>query len=79
MERSNSEYCYACGGTMEPGKTTFTVDFGSGVVVVRNVPAMVCSKCGMEFIDDDNAAKIEAIVDDAKAKHSTVEVMSLTA
>lgn len=71
--------CTACGGVMEPGKTTFTVDFGSGVVVVRDVPATVCSQCGMEFIHDKEAEKIEQIVKDAKRKHSVVEVMSMSA
>lgn len=71
--------CYACGGTFEDGETTFTADFGSGVVVVRNVPAWICSQCGMEWIDDKIADKIERIVDDAKEKHSVVEVMSLSA
>ena len=74
-----SQTCYACGGTLEKGETTFTADFGSGVVVVRNVPATVCSQCGMEWIDDDMAAKIEGIVEDAKSKHSVVEVLSLSA
>lgn len=64
---------------MEQGETTVTVDFGSGVVVVRNVPATVCSQCGMEWINDDVAGQIEKIVQDAKEKHSVVEVMSLTA
>jgi len=27
------------------------VDLGFGVVVVRNVPAKVCSQCGEEWID----------------------------
>lgn len=63
---------------MEQGETTFTVDFGSGVVVVRNVPATVCSQCGMEWIDDDIAAKVEVIVKEAKNRHSVVEVMSLS-
>ncbi|MEX0646459.1 MAG: type II toxin-antitoxin system MqsA family antitoxin [Balneolaceae bacterium] len=71
--------CYACGGSLKQGETTFTADFGSGVVVVRNVPATVCSQCGMEWIDDESAAKIETIVKEAKNKHSVVEVMSLSA
>lgn len=71
--------CSACGGTLQQGETTTTVDFGTGVVVVRNVPATVCSQCGMEWIDDDVAAKIETIVKEAKDKHSVVEVMSLSA
>jgi YgiT-type zinc finger domain-containing protein len=62
---------------MKYGETTFTVDFGSGVVVVRNVPATVCSQCGMEWIDDKAAAKIETIVKEAKNKQSEIEIMSL--
>lgn len=81
MKESNSskqdQICYACGGTLVKGKTTFTEDFGEGVVVVRNVPATICEKCGMEWIDDEVAAQIEKIVEDAKSKHSIVEVMSL--
>jgi YgiT-type zinc finger domain-containing protein len=64
---------------MKQCETTFTVDFGTGVVVVRNVAATICSQCGMEWIDDDTAFKIENIVKEAKKKHSVVEVLSLTA
>jgi len=69
--------CAVCGGIIENGKTTVTVDYGTGVVVVRNVPAMVCSQCGMEWIDDRSAEKIETIVNEAKTKHSEVVVLSL--
>ena len=77
--KDKAQKCFACGGTMEPGQTTFTADFGSGVVVIRNVPATVCSQCGMEWIDDEITERIEKIVKDAKDKHSVVEVMSLSA
>ncbi|MEK7803203.1 MAG: YgiT-type zinc finger protein, partial [Deltaproteobacteria bacterium] len=30
------------------GGTTVTVDLGLGVVVVRDVPATVCSQCGAD-------------------------------
>lgn len=76
---NGAKKCNTCGGSLEQGETTFTVDFGSGVIVVRNVPATVCSQCGTEWIDDKEAAKIEAIVKEAKEKHKTVEVMSLPA
>jgi YgiT-type zinc finger domain-containing protein len=61
---------------MKQSETTITVDFKSGVVVIRNVPATICSQCGMEWVDDTYAAKIEQIVKNAKSKHSVVEVMS---
>jgi len=74
-----SEKCPLCGGTKKEGTTTFTVDFISGVVVVRNVPATVCSQCGADWIDDDIAARLEEIVNDARGKPNVVEVISLSA
>ena len=57
--------CPICGGIKKPGKTTYSVDLGSGVVVVRNVTATVCSQCGEEWIDDQTAQRLEQIVQDA--------------
>lgn len=71
--------CPLCGGDKAAGKTTFTVDLGFGVVVVRDVPATVCSQCGADWIEDPIAAKLEDIVNEAREKHHTVEVMSLAA
>jgi hypothetical protein len=45
-----------------------------GVVVVREVPAFVCVKCGDAWIEDAVAAKLESIVEDARRKHAVVEV-----
>lgn len=70
--------CPLCGGEKQAGKTTFTVDLGFGVVVVREVPATVCSQCGADWIDDTIAEKLEKIVDDARERHNLVEVTTLT-
>ena len=66
--------CPLCGGEKRPGTTTFAVDLKIGVVVVREVPAFVCAKCGEAWIDDPVAAKLESIVADARRKHAVVEV-----
>ena len=70
--------CPLCGGTKKEGKTTFTVDLGDGVVVVRDVPATVCSLCGADWIEDAIAGKLEKIVDDARKRHHLVEVTTLS-
>lgn len=70
--------CPLCGGTKKLGKTTFAVDLRFGVVVVRDVPATVCSLCGADWIDDTVAAKLEEIVNDARRKHHTVEITTLS-
>lgn len=50
--------CPLCSGKVQPGTTTFTVDLTTGVVVVRNVPAWVCTQCGEDWIEDADFGKI---------------------
>ena len=78
MTRTTSQNCPTCGGDKVPGVTTFTADLGFGVVVIRNVPASVCSQCGADWIDDPAAQRIERLVEEARAKRSQVEVVALS-
>lgn len=66
--------CPVCRGYKRQSMTTFTVDLKFGIVVVRNVPAMVCEQCGEEWIADKEAQYLEEIVQDARQKHSMIEV-----
>lgn len=77
MKTPNAGACPLCGGTKKLGTTTFTADLGFGVVVIRQVPATVCSQCGADWIADDVAGRIEALVDEARRKRLQVEVLSL--
>ena len=70
------ERCPLCSGTMEPGDTVFAVELGSGVAVVRHVPAKVCETCGESWIEDETAAKLEEMVEHARREHSQVEVLA---
>jgi YgiT-type zinc finger domain-containing protein len=73
-EQSNR--CPLChGGHKQPGTTPFTVDLGFGVVVVRQVPALVCDLCGPDWIEDATAAVLEDIVSQARRKHPELEVV----
>jgi len=66
--------CPLCGAEKKPGTTTFTVELGFGVVVVRDVPAQVCVQCGESWIEDAVSEKLELIVKDARKHHPVVEV-----
>ncbi|MBP6812106.1 MAG: type II toxin-antitoxin system MqsA family antitoxin [Saprospiraceae bacterium] len=69
--------CTICEGKVASGKTTFTVDWSAGVVVVRNVPAFVCTQCGEEWIDDLTTVKLEAIAARAEEQNTQIEVMTM--
>lgn len=77
MKDDRNDSCPLCGGRKQPGSTTFTAELGFGVIVVRDVPATVCSQCGADWISDDIASRLEGLVEEAKAKRLQVEVMSL--
>ncbi len=75
-EKTMSEIgiCPLCGGGQKPGTTLFAVDLKFGVVVVRDVPAIVCEHCGEASIEDHVAARLEEIVEDARRKRAVVEI-----
>ncbi len=75
--KPETDICPQCGGTIKPGTTTFTAELGFGVVVVRQVPASVCSQCGENWISDETAEKLEVLVEEAKTKRLQVEVTAL--
>lgn len=75
-KNGNVSLCPICGGRKHAGTTTYTVDLGTGVVVVRNVQAQICSQCGEEWIDHQTAQRLEAIVQEARTKQRQVEVLA---
>jgi YgiT-type zinc finger domain-containing protein len=69
MKEHSASICPLCGGSKRPGTTTFTAELGFGVVVIRNVPALVCAQCGTDWIADEVAARIEELVEGARKRH----------
>jgi YgiT-type zinc finger domain-containing protein len=72
--KNSKDRCPICQGYKIDATTTFTVDLDFGVVVIRHVPATVCEQCSAEWIDDTTAEKLEQLVNEAKEKHSMVEI-----
>jgi len=70
------EKCPLCGGEKRIGSTIYTVDLGFGLVVVKDVPAKVCSQCGEEWISSEIASQLENVINWAKKKHFQLEVIS---
>jgi YgiT-type zinc finger domain-containing protein len=77
-KKQSKKLCPLCAGTKKTGTTTFTANLEFGVVVVRKVPATVCSQCGADWIDDRVAKHLENIVNNARKKRLQVEVTSFS-
>ena len=72
----NKRKCPICGGNLQDGTTTYTADLEFGLVVVRKVPAKVCSQCGEDWIAPDAATKLEETIDQAREKGAEFEVLT---
>ena len=75
---NNQKNCPICNGKKEVSTVIFTVDLGTSLVVIRNTPATVCSLCGEEWISDDVAENLEAVVLEAKEKKRMIEVVDFS-
>ena len=67
--------CFMCKYTLEDKLTTFMVDTGNCIVIVKNVPSQVCSQCGETSYTDDVASQLEVIVFDARNMMTEIAVV----
>lgn len=54
--------CVLCKGDMESKLVTHTADMGHGIVIIKSVPAMVCTQCGEVWYSGTVARQLEKIV-----------------
>ena len=67
--------CIVCKhGETEPGQVTISVERRGAVVVVRDVPADVCTTCGEEYLSAPVMKKLEAAVEQAQGAGLDVAV-----
>ncbi len=57
--------CSLCKGTLAEGKTEFLVRVHDEVIVIRDVPAYICDRCGEAYFTAEISRKIDAIMDEA--------------
>ena len=68
--------CFMCKGKLEDKYTTFMVDVGNCIVIVKNVPAQVCTQCGEVSYSDSISAHLENIVNDMRSAIAEIAVVN---
>lgn len=67
--------CFMCKGNMEEKKVNYVVDLGDRIIIIKEVPAKVCAKCGEQYFDDETAENIEKIVNQLKKLETEVSIV----
>jgi len=55
--------CGICKAEMDETTVTYTEDIDQGVIVIRHVPAHVCTECGNTWYSVTVAAQLEKMID----------------
>ncbi len=72
--------CLICKhGQTAPGRVTVTLERGTTVVVIRDVPAEVCDDCGEYYLAEDVTGRVLGSAEDAVRKHAEIEVLRYAA
>jgi YgiT-type zinc finger domain-containing protein len=71
--------CGICKAEMEEKTVTYTEDIDQCVIVIRHVPAHVCTECGNTWYTGTVAVELEELVDKfASLSGSEVSVINFT-
>ena len=68
--------CPLCSGKIEESSTTFTVDLGNGVLIVREVPAQICRQCGEEWFDKKVSHRLDQLAEGMRERGAEVEIVT---
>lgn len=70
--------CTLChNGVTQPGLVTVTLEKKGTIVLIKNVPADVCSNCGHYYLSEEMAKEVLKKGNDAISKGSELEIVNL--
>ena len=75
-ERNKIKKCPLCGGEMHDGITAAPFLIADKVMVIKDVPAEVCSDCGEAYMKSSVVDKVEKILDKLEDLHSEISVIN---
>ncbi len=70
--------CFKCKGKLEEKKVNYLADLDSTIIVIKSVPARVCTQCGEQYFDDEVAENIEKIVSQINKLSTEVTIVNYT-
>ncbi|GHU95715.1 hypothetical protein FACS189479_09350 [Spirochaetia bacterium] len=66
--------CFFCKGELEEKETVFTAAFDECVVIIKNVPSLVCTQCGEVVHSDTVSRRLEQIITSIKTVVQSAEI-----
>ena len=72
--------CVICRhGATQPGTVTVNLEQCATVIVIKDVPAEVCSQCGECYLDEKTTRHVTNMAKQAVQRHAEVEILRYAA
>ena len=68
--------CFMCKGNISDKQTTFMVDIGDCIIIVKNVPSHVCTQCEETSYNNDVTKQLEVIVNSLRSSMTEIAVVN---
>ena len=68
--------CFMCKGNLEKKKVNYVVDLEDTIIIIKGVPAKVCTQCGEQYFDDETSQNIESIVNKLKDLSTEITIIN---
>lgn len=68
--------CFVCKGKLEEKKVNYIADLEETIIIIKGVPAKVCTQCGEQYFDDETTENIEKIVNQLKQVPIEVSIVN---
>ncbi|MEW6408674.1 MAG: type II toxin-antitoxin system MqsA family antitoxin [Nitrospirota bacterium] len=75
QEKHRVKRCPLCGGEMHDGITAAPFFIGDKIIVIKDVPAELCSDCGESYMKSSVVDKVENLLDRLEDLHSEMSVV----
>lgn len=68
--------CFVCKGSTEKALVNYLLDLNNTIIIIKNVPANVCTTCGERYFDDDVMENLEKIINELKSLTTEMSIVN---
>ena len=68
--------CIMCKGKLEEKNTTFMVELDNCIIIIKNVPSLVCEQCGEVSYSNEVSKQLEKLVNAVRNSITEITIIN---
>ena len=68
--------CFMCKGKLEEKNTTFMVELDNCIIIIKNVPSLVCEQCGEVLYSNEVSKQLEKLVNAVRKSITEITIIN---